>query len=304
MSRNVLIQNKNSINLFDVKEEVNIILCPTLYSVRFFDIPIESNSELKLVIPNFFEDFFDIEGYSFYHIKLEKYKYMCFAYKQDEILEILDKINLELKYIKKIYFLQNEINFENNTIYNYKEIKYICSDNIIVPMPKNININSNCTEINTEEFSLSKYNIFLNKSSKYIDNTTAYILSFIFIMFSLFNFYKINANGTEVSIYEQKINSLKQKYNVPSSMIQTKSIINEYKDLENSYIEFLNAFEYILKYRESSNTLLKSIEYKNNRIILNMNNKNKVNIERHIQKKYKILNSRAFNDNLLIEIKI
>lgn len=304
MSKNILIHNKNNKNLFDINEEVNIILCPTLYSARILDIPIESNSELKLVIPSFFEEFFNIEGYSFYHIKLEKHKYMCFAYKQDEILETIKKINLELKYIKKVFFLQNEIDFINNTLYKYNEIKYICTDNIIVPLPKNINIDSNYVEINKDDFRLSKYNIFLNKSSKYIDNKTAYIISSIFIIFALFNFYKININNNQVYGYEKKILKLKEKYKVPSSMIQTKSIINEYENIENKYIKFLNAFEYILKYREVSNAILKSIEYKNNRIILNMENKNKKSIEKYIKRKYKVLNSRTFNDKLIIEIKI
>jgi len=301
MAKTVLLQRNNSLN---INEEVNIVLSPELYSVRIFDIPIESTKELKLVIPDFFEDFFDIQGYSFYHIKQSKHKYMCFAYKQEEILSIIKKANLELKYVKNIYFLQNELDKFNNTLYEYNENKYICSDNIIVPMPKNINIDFEAESIDIQNIKLSKHNIFLNKSSKYIDNTTAYIISFVFIIFAVFNFYKINDITKQISQNEESFEKLKKTYKIPNSIIQTKSIINEYKEIQNNYSDFLNAFEYVLKYRNNVNILLNNIEYKNNKLIVELENKNKSQIEKYIKRKYKILSSRVFDNRVIIEVKI
>ena len=303
MAKSILLQNNNN---YKISEDINIILAPELYSVRIFDIPIESSSELKLVIPDFFEDFFDTEGYSFYHIKLEKHKYLCFAYKQDNILNILEKSNIEIKYVKNIYFLQNELSITNGTLYKYADIQYICTNDIIVKLPSNINIKDNTTDMDVDNINLSKHNIFLNKSSKYIDNKTSYIISFIFIIFALFNFYKMNDINSQRISYEEKLNNLKKQYHVPSSMIQTKSIINEYQTTKDKYLDFLNAFEYLLKYKKKVNSLLKSIEYKNNKIIVVFENKvkNKVKIENYIKRKYKISSSRIYNNNLNIEIKL
>ena len=301
MSKNILLQKKNN---YQINEDVNIILSPELYSARIFDIPIDSAKELKLVIPNFFEEYFNIDGYSFYHIKLDHHKYLCFAYKQSEILEILKQSNIDLKFVKNLYFLQNEIECQENELYEYEDIKYICSENIIVKIPSNIPINQKAKKLEIENISLSKHNIFLNKSSKYIDNKTAYIISFVFIIFALFNFYKMSVLNEQIDKYDKNLDDLKKQYKLPSSMIQTKSIINEYQEIENTNKEYRDAFEYVLNYKHSINTQLKNIEYKNNKILLSFENKNKQQLENYIKKRYKILSSRVVGKNLSIEVKI
>ena len=299
--KNILLQKNNK---YIINEDINIILSAELYSVRIFDIPIESTKELKLVIPDFFEEYFDITKYSFYYIKLSKHKYLCFAYNQDEILENLKKSNIDLKLVKNIYFLQNELKYENNNIYKYNEIKYIYKDDLLVKVPSNISLDSVENDIDIDNITLSKHNVFLNKSSKYIDNKSAYVISFILIVFALFNFYKMSVLNNQIDKYDQNLDVLKQKFEIPSSMIQTKSIINEYESIGNTYKEYLNALEYILNYKHSVNTVLNDVEYKNNKLLISFENKNKNKIESYINKKYKIISSKVYNNILSIEVKI
>ena len=299
--KNILLQKNNK---YTINEDINIILSAELYSVRIFDIPIESTTELKLVIPDFFEEYFDITEYSFYHIKLEKHKYLCFAYNQDEILDNLKNSNIDLKFVKNIYFLQNELKYENNNIYKYNEIKYIYKDDLLVKIPSNISLSSVENDIDIDNITLSKHNVFLNKSSKYIDNKSAYVISFILIVFALFNFYKMSVLNNQIDKYDQNLDTLKQKFEIPSSMIQTKSIINEYKSIQNTYKEYLTALEYILNYKQSVNTVLNDVEYKNNKLLISFENKNKNKIESYINKKYKIISSKVYNNILSIEVKI
>jgi hypothetical protein len=297
----ILLQKENN---YTISEEVDIILSAELYSARIFDIPIESSKELKLVIPDFFEEFFNIEGYSFYYVKLSKHKYLCFAYKQDDILEIIKKSNIDLKYVKNIYFLQNELKCENDNVYEYNKTKYICSNDILVKIPDNISVSTKANKIDLNNITLSKHNIFFNKSSKYIENKTAYIISFIFIIFAIFNFYKMSILNTQIDNYDKKLDGLKQKYSIPSSMIQTKAIIGEYEEVKNNYEQYRTALEYILNYNQSINTKLEDIEYKNNKLLITFENKNKEKLEKYIKKRYKIISSHVYNNNLSIEVKI
>jgi hypothetical protein len=303
MNNTVFLQ-KNS--KFYISSKVNVILSCELYWVRIFDIPINSYKEVIEALPSFFDDYFDVSDYKYFAIKLDKSKYLSFAYNENDIVQIIKNSGLEFKNIVNIYFAQNElINiFENDLFYEIEENIYCKQDDILVLLPANIAKTVSSKELKMDNINLSKHKIYINQSSRYIDVKTAYTLSSILIIFSLINFTKtISINQNIISI-DNNTKFLKNKYNLPNSMIQTKSILKEYETIKIRYDKVRTSLDYILKYKKVANAKLKDIEYKSNEIVLKCENKYKDKIEKYLTVKYKILSSDIYNNNLEIRIEI
>jgi hypothetical protein len=304
MAKTIFLQEDSDFN--NVNERVNIILSSELYWCKIFEIPIDSKKEVELVLPGFFEDYFDVSNYKFHSLKLSKHKYLCFAYDENFIVQTIKNAKLEFKKISNIYFAHNELidNFEDEIFYNIDDKIYVKQNNIIVQIPKTLVSNQQIIDFDIDNISLSKHKIYINQSSKYIDAKTSIVLSVLFVLFALINFSKTIYLNNELKQYDNKIAILKQKYNLPASMIQTKAIINEFKNNETQYLKLLQATKYLLDYKNSIDTKLLSFDYKNSKVLLKLEDKNQNQLKKYIKTKYKILSFTKGKNSLNIGIKI
>jgi hypothetical protein len=107
-ARDVFLLHKNS--NFSAKGKIDIVLSPELYWCKNFSIPVVKEHEIKLLLPTYFDDYIeDTSLCNYYFIPLSEPKmYLCFAYKQDDIIQALTQSGLNLSQINKMYFAQNE----------------------------------------------------------------------------------------------------------------------------------------------------------------------------------------------------
>jgi len=307
MTKTIFLQ-KDTILEDNTKSSLNIILSPTYYWIREFELPITSIKEVKKVVPNLFEEYFDIEFYKFFVQKIEDGKYLCFAYKEEEILMALKSANIDNKKVSNIYFAQNELQYFFNkdevSLLEIRENYYIYQENIFVNIPLSLAYNMESKTIDLDKLEFSKFKISINKSSKYIDRTSSYILSSLILVFALLVFIKSFDISNTASNYEIKIEDLKKEYNLPSSMIQTKSILKQYNKIEKRYIKNRDAFAYFINFKTHSQGTLKSCEFKNGLFTIKYIKANMQNIKKYISKKYKINNIYNKNHILTVEVKI
>jgi hypothetical protein len=295
----IIFLDKNTTQL-DYDTNINIILSPEFYWVRLFDIPIGSKSEVLKVVPNLFEDYFNTDGYSYYVIKKEDGKYLCFAYQETKILEQCKLLNIDCKKINNIYFAQNEFTNIENAI-ELGTNRYIYQDDILIQIPQNMNSFFQLEDFDISSIKLSNHTISINRTSKYINNTTAYILSTIFILFSMVIFTKSFTIKQYIDGLEDKKIEIRKEYNLMASTIQTKAILNQYNNSDKQYIKLRDTIQYITNFKKSIVGKLEKIEFKNNTIecIFSQIDKNK--ISKYLQKKYKIkLNYR--NNKVMVKI--
>lgn len=304
MNRTIFLNNNN---ISYSKDDIfDIIIPPELYWVKIFDIPIDSKKELLKVIPSFFEDYFDTISYKFEYQKIATHKYICFAYIEDNIVQKIKEVGIDFKNIQNIYLAQNELinYFEDGIAYSIDDKIYSKQNNLIVQIPTSLANNLEIKQLSLNNIEFSKYKLYLNQSSKYIDLKTAYILSLIFILFSFVTFVKTININSQLSYYSNSIKELKIKYKMPSSKIQTKAIIGELEQIEIKYKRFIKAFEYILKYKNTINTKLLSIDYSDNFINIVFQNNDKLKLVKYISKKYNIVSSNVVGNRLNIRVKI
>ncbi len=255
----IIFLNKSSSYTYDGK--VNIVLSPELYWVRIFEIPIKNKSDILKVVATFFEDFLDIEGYIFYAIKLEDDKYLCFAYMESLISQTIIDANLNLKQVSNIYFAQNE--FMGYDVFQVDDKCFIYQSNILLKVPKKFINDAEISKFDMDNISLSRHRISINRSNKYIDNKSIYILSISFLLISFINFGKsniINNTTDEVLEYQE---SIKTKYKMLPTMMQTKSII---KILEKKQYKQTQLRDILQKDFSDKNKKIKKVSFRNNKI--------------------------------------
>jgi hypothetical protein len=236
--------------------------------VRIFDIPIESKKEAFLALPNLFEDFIDIEGYKFHIQKIDTNKYLGIAYDDEFIKNEIKNSGLSLRKINGIYFAQNEfIKFyeeqeENvdNEVFSIHDAQFVYENNILVQLPKSFHID-NTKAIDLKMLSLSKEYVVLDNFSKFISNKNAYLLSIFAIIFSILLLIKalyIHNIGNKV---EQNIDTIKQESQMPSTLFQTKSILQSLEKTENNYKKLRDIFEFGINFKKAFPGLLQEVEY-------------------------------------------
>lgn len=281
--------------------KVDIILSPEFYWIRIFEIPVKNISQAKKVVPTLFEDLFDeSKELSYQIIKLEEYKYICFAYANQKIYEAIKQSGINLSLVNSIYFAQNECREFSQFIVEDKSYLYT-KDGILVKVPQEllsekIDLNEHINNINLSTFKvdIKLYNNFLSKKQIYG------LLSIFFIIFAV-NFSKYFVYLDENSMLDEKIENIKKTNNLPNSMIQIDSIINTNSRIVQKEIEKRELLFYILS---NQGFEIKDLDFQADVLNINFLNVDKEKIEQFISKKYQILSSNTQGLNLNIKVKL
>jgi len=244
--KKVFLNTKSS---FSINEKVDIILSPELYWVHIFEIPLKTKKDILNVLPTYFEDYFDVEGYKYYTLKLEGEQFLCFAYDESLIAQKIHDSNLKLSQVQNIYFAQNEFSSLNSFQIDEQYLAY--HDNILLKIPKNIADINSATHIDIDIIELSEHSISVNKTNKYIDTKSVYILSFILILISVVNFGKISLVNSAIEDIKNNKKQIKKDYNMLPTMLQTKSVIKTLEKKQITQVKLRDNLKKSFKSQES-----------------------------------------------------
>ncbi|QKJ23865.1 hypothetical protein [Poseidonibacter lekithochrous] len=285
----------------EIKGKVDIILSPEFYWVRIFDIPVKNISQAKYVLPTLFEDILEnINDLSYQVLKLEDDKYLCFAYENKRIFEEIKKSGISLSSVNSIYFAQNECKEYPQFIVNDKSFLYT-EDGILVKVPNTLLSSPINLDEKYEELNLSSNKVDIKLYNNVLSSKQIYSLVAVFIILAFVNFYKMFDYKNETLLMEEKIEKLRVTSKLPSSMIQTDSIIKKYKKIVSKEKIKREAIEYILRNKSFK---LKRFSLEKDVLNLSFINTDKRKAEKFISKKYKILSSKVSSLNLNIKVKL
>jgi len=288
-----------------IDSNVNIILSPEYYWVREFDVLIDSKKDALLALPALFEDYIDntTHIYKYFIIKLEKHKYLGFAYDEEYIKIALKDRGINLRKIVAIYFGQNEFRtFSSNDIFSISNVQYSYQNDILVKIPDIFRIEESVS-IDLSSLELSKNYFSINNYSKYISNKSAYYLSFLFIILAIAIFSKsfyLQKNNTEIL---SKIDEIKIEKKLPQTLFQTKAIISELEHNEKKYLIIRKLLADILNIKSyDNNATLVSFDLNGQRMNVVYKNGNSTKIKTYFQKEYKNTQVKISGENIIVEI--
>lgn len=285
----------------EIKGKVDIILSPEFYWVRIFDIPVKNISQAKYVLPTLFEDILEnINDLSYQVLKLEDDKYLCFAYENKRIFEEIKKSGISLSSVNSIYFAQNECKSYPQFIVNDKSFLYT-DDGILVKVPNALLSSPVNLDDKYDELNLSSNKVDIKLYNNVLSSRQIYSIVAVFIILAFVNFYKMFDYKNETLLMEEKIEKLRVTSKLPSSMIQTDSIIKKYKKIVSKEKIKREAIEYILRNKSFK---LKRFSLEKDVLNLSFINTDKRKAEKFISQKYKVLSSKVSSLNLNIKVKL
>jgi len=262
----------------------------------------DNKKQILSVLPSLFEEFIDISNLKFFVHKIEKNRYLSFAYDENKIIEALEKMQISLSDIKRIYFAQMEFlpffDSSNTNNLKFENTHLSLIDEIVVKIPEAMAFNLSDVKI-VDEIKLSNNYITLSSSSRYIDNKTANIVSIFAVLFSLVFLTKMTMNNFIIDDYQEKIKIIKAEEINSLSTIQIKSIIQKYDKTYNKQVLLRNILSNVLVIKDQLNIDILSIniDRENVKFIMKENKKD-FNIKRKIEQR---LGKSSLKYNLKIE---
>lgn len=233
--------------------------------------------------------------------RLEDNKFLCFAYDDNKIIDAVKNSGLSSSQIDGVYFGQMEfsdiVKSSGQTCMKVDGVCLSFIDGVMVqiPMVLRSNIDNN---IDISTISLSKHKIYLDSSSNIIDAKSSYILSTIFIVFALVTFIKSYDNYNAATKINEKIDSLKQQYNMPPTTIQAKSIIRKLKITAEDQKNIRETIEYILGTKRALGAKIDKIDFKSGKFTVLFKNADARKITNYLEKKY-TLNSAVVKNGIV-----
>ena len=285
----------------DEKGKVDIILSPEFYWVRVFDIPVKSSTQARHVLPTLFEDILEnVNELSYQVIKLEEDKYLCFAYENKKIYQSIKNSGVSLSSVNSVYFAQNECTSMPQFIAEEKSFLYT-QDGILVKVPNGLL--SDAVNIDTviDQIELSSNKVDIKLYNNVLSSKQIYSLVVILLILASINFFKFYEYKNENKKLEEKTELLRANSKLPSSMIQTNSILKKYKAISNLERKKREALSYIL---ENKAMKLKKIKLEKSVLTMNFTNTDKRKADNYISRKYKIISSQVTSLSLDIKVKL
>lgn len=304
-----LVSNKESQKIFlttktseeQFAKKIDIILSPEFYWVRKFEIPVKTETQARHVLPTLFEDVInDTTVLTYQVIKLEENQFLCFAYNNKKIYEVLKKSNIPISNITSIYFAQNEC-VKFNT-FEVDSLKFMyTSDGILIKVPSQLLTDTMDLKKVIHNINLSSHKLQIKLYNDVVSSKYYYYLFIIFVVLIVVNAFKYFNYSNELTKLENQMIKTKELNKLPSSMIQTNSILNRYEKTIVKENKKRDALAYIMS---NSRFSLKNIDINNDVMSLEYLAVDKNKVDKFISKKYKILSSKMNSFTLKVRIKL
>ncbi len=300
--------NKNINSLFLYKGAVlkptedhfNIIISPEFYWFRVFDIPTDSKRKIQKLLPTLFEDILPDSDFEYHSIKLQDKKYMCFAYKTNDILEGIKQSGLSISKLNNIYFAQTEL--KDYAPFSMNGSSYILQNDSLIKIPSQLS-KDEYSNLDIKKIELSNNKIKLNIHQNLINTKNIYLLASIFLTIALINFIStIYINSYTDDLKNQK-QMIKNEFDLPSTSIQMNSIISSISKINKEQLKIRKILRDIFSlYKYAPSSKIKQIQY-NEKIVLSIENISFSDLKKHL-KEYNIKQISNKDQILKVEIAI
>ena len=276
----IVVLDKNGVIYKDtitLNEKIDIVLLPSFYWFIEKKLPVKFTFQTKEYLPSIFESLTTSAKLSYLAIKKEDF-YWLFAYDDQEILKALEKENIDISKVERVYFAQNVFNdmaidLENN--YSLVNI-----DGILTRIPSTLVSGSKkISQISKNDFNLTK-GISLKRYKSFIGENFLYkLITPLVLIILLYIIDTAQIWHTNKNLLQQK-NEIFSKYNLPNTTFQNRSILAQ---LENTYKvqkNLRNLIKTVMSAPYSPNEFITSfkINQKNSVLCIKLENPSDANI--------------------------
>ena len=251
-SRELILLHHNSKPKY-INEVVDIMLSPSLYTLKKEPLEIKYKRQAKALAPSVLDELLDDGKYEYDVFKDSDGVWIFIAYDKSKIIELLDGFD-----VNRVYFAQQSFElFKHPISLNSNQALGLVND-IVTIIPK-VAFKDGIRFLSIDNSFTPKSGGFkLSKSSNdFIDIKSSIILSIIFTLFAI----SFGVEGYQYSsnLANQSTNELLEDYPSLQSKYSRDSILSKYNKIdknERKKREFLKSISSIVKYGAKLQTLL------------------------------------------------
>ncbi len=214
-------------DIVSLDKKIDVVLLPSFYWFVEKKLPIRFAFQAKEYLPSIFESLTTSAKLSYLAIQKEDI-FWLFAYDDQDILKALEKENINISNVKKVYFAQNVFNDVAIDLDNNYSLINI--NGILTRIPSTLAANGKkISQISKNNFNLTK-GISLKRYKSFIGESFLYKLIIPIILIILL--YVVDTAQllyVNKNLLQQK-NEIFSKYNLPNTTFQNKSILMQLKN--------------------------------------------------------------------------
>ena len=228
---------------FEIEDDVNIILSPSLYWVKKVSLPVKYLRDVKSLLPSLFEEILPKGNYSYSAYKSAD-EFFIFAYEDKVIIDTLSSKGISSTQIKGVYFAQSEL-FEIEGAIKINEMQSVyVKDEIVILVPCCWIEESGDLDISSINF--SKHRISLKQFGHIVNDKSLYMLVSIFSLLILLVVGEYFITLQKISTTTELRDELFAKHGLKSTMMQNRSMLSEYKTIHKRQTNLRDSVAYIL----------------------------------------------------------
>jgi len=212
-------------------ERFSIVLTPQNYILKRENLPIKQEYQSKKIVSSIFDNYIDNKDeYSFFVYK-EDDDWIFIAYKQQEVMELLEEAGIPSENVDEIFFAQQMVSSISKPISLGEQNALVVIDGIATVVPKSILPEDTVYENIIEDIHPKK-SVALSSDHSYIDTKTSFILSGIFILFAVFFILEGMRYTNSSTKASQKVEEILQHYPSLESSYKRESILSKYSKID------------------------------------------------------------------------
>jgi len=272
------------------ERKVTVVLSPEFYWFREEMLPAKNEQQAKRLAPSVFDAILPATEYSYMAIKKEDF-FWLFAYDDEKIIDVLDRLGIRPNQVSAIYFAQTESDTLESPLRINEDYALVKNEHIVSLVPlkyvgETVDVNEFFTSSPRSNHKVN-VNFFQNSllDEKQINQLTMVTIVLLIIYFA--NFMYERHSNREARI-EQK--AIVQQYALPQTSFERKALMRSLHAKDKRQRDLRQHVKALLKIPLASGEYIKSFDLKIKKVdyvIVLKSEKNAEKIKKALEKLYK-----------------
>lgn len=214
------------------KDSIDIILTPYFYTLKKETLPVKYSYQAKSIASSLFDGILDnLDEYRYFVNNNRDNEWIFIAYNPNKIKEFLEEKGISLKFVSKVYFIDQYIDRLSKPILLGEKDALVNLNQTAVIVPQ-LSLNKDEKSMKIDKSFTPKRGISLGETTSFISTTQSMVISLIFTIFAtifMIEGFRYSSQNIEL---ENKIEAILDRYPSLASSYTRESIASKYKRID------------------------------------------------------------------------
>lgn len=291
-------------------EKSNLVLSPEFYWAKKMTLNLRYTYEASKMAASVFDGILPAGTFKFKIFKLGKNEFIFIAYDTQNIIKELESMGIDMNLVEKIYTAQSEFMDKDVALRINHTYAIASSGGVITYVPLkfiNSSIQMNVDDVLEEKKLSTNYIYSKNFQNININEKESNLILWLLAILVSMLFLNVLETQRERNFLVEQKNSLVEKYNLPKTTFQIKSLQDELSRIDLQQNKLKAAIIYLEKFELSKKEFFSSLSYKKKNLKFSVKLdtvEKEQKFKKYITKKYKILKTGRFKRDYMIEVQL